>query len=217
MPLARIGSTLLHFIHVPKTGGASVETYLAQKGALALKHPTRLNWSATTAQHMAANVHERLVPAEFCDHAFAVLRNPLDRLRSEWRWRRERMETRAPFSAWALTTLQMTRDDPLVNDNHTRPQVDFLREGVRLFHYSHGLDPVFDWIDSTTGTPPADRDLQMNRTSSVKSPITDEARAEIRKFYAKDYALLSRINRSGLNGATRNEIDEAIQQQRDAS
>ncbi|MEM6391156.1 MAG: hypothetical protein AAF825_15040, partial [Pseudomonadota bacterium] len=82
MPLARIGDKILFFAHIPKTGGTTVEAYLAKKGAIALRSKNRFGWAATSPQHMHAEVHIPFVPDAFFDVSFAVLRDPINRLRS---------------------------------------------------------------------------------------------------------------------------------------
>ena len=92
MPLCHINHTLLYFAHIPKTGGSSVEEYMAAKGPIALRHNNigKVAWSKTTPQHMPRRVFVNYVPREFYDYGFAVLRDPKAKLISAYKMRASR-------------------------------------------------------------------------------------------------------------------------------
>ncbi|MEX3016642.1 sulfotransferase family 2 domain-containing protein [Gymnodinialimonas hymeniacidonis] len=197
MPLARIGDRILFFAHIPKTGGSSVETYLDQKGAVALRFKRRMGWSETTAQHMEARIHTRLVPDGFFDASFAVLRDPVARMVSEYRYRRDRYERQRDFPAWVRAAFDAYGRDQYVFDNHIRPQTEYLRPGMVLFRLEAGMDAVCDWIDAETGTPPASRDIWEKKSATEKVAVPDDLRDEIIKFYEADYAVMDRMIENG--------------------
>lgn len=149
MPLARIGSTLLFFVHVPKTGGTSIESYLRTKGPLGLAG-TRHGWSRTTPQHIHADIHGELVPPGLYDQGFAVIRDPKARLLSEFKMRAEPLRFKPrpmglarlagykakgkaaygirlrhridyfDFDDWVTRVFEEYRRDPFYKDNHMR-------------------------------------------------------------------------------------------------
>ncbi len=197
MPLARIGEKILFFTHIPKTGGSSVEAYLDQKGAVALRFKRRLGWSETTAQHMEARIHTRLVPDGFFDASFAVLRDPVARMVSEYRYRRDRYEGQRAFPDWVRAAFDAYGRDEYVYDNHIRPQAEFLRQGMVLFRLEAGMQAVCDWIDRETGTPAATRDIWEKKSTSNKITVPDDLRDEINTFYKADYTVLDRMTENG--------------------
>ncbi len=197
MPLARIADKILYFAHIPKTGGSSVEAYLDAKGPVALRFRRRLGWSATTAQHMDARVHTKLVPDGFFDESFAVLRDPMARMLSEYRYRLDRFEGQRSFDDWVRAAFDAYRRDGDVYDNHIRPQAEFLRPGMVLFRLEMGLEPVFDWIDTVTGTEAASREIWEKRSAAAKVDVTDAIRDEITAFYAADFAVLDTLTENG--------------------
>lgn len=196
MPLARIGEKIIFFAHVPKTGGASVEIYLAAKGRLALKHPYTLDWSATTAQHMHAAVHRKLVPEPFIDTSFTIVRDPMARLISEFNYRSDREQAEGSFNTWAQAKLKALKADPQLDDNHLRPQVDFLRWNMLIFRFEDGLDPVFDWIDRYTKTEAGDRSARKN--ASTKRDVKPSAKTKtlVKKVYAQDYKMMDELDKA---------------------
>ena len=197
MPLARLGQTLLYFAHIPKTGGTSVETYLRAKGQVALHHNKPGEWLKCSPQHMQAALVTAFFPPGFCDHSFTVLRDPVARLKSEYRHRIGRAAARgrqiAPFDAWAPRVLGLALKNPYVLDNHLRPQAEFVTPQMRLFRLEDGLDPVYDWIDTLSVDPaPAPRDWKRNLTH-IDVSMSDETEALVREFYAADYDLLATL------------------------
>lgn len=71
------------FVHIPKTGGTSIERFFNNHQHESVKH-------YTMAQYMEQY--------DVCDqyYKFTVVRNPWDQLVSWWRWRRTRMS----FTQW---------------------------------------------------------------------------------------------------------------------
>jgi hypothetical protein len=197
MPLARIGDKILFFTHIPKTGGSSVEAYLDLKGAVALRFKRRMGWSETTAQHMEARIHTRLVPDGFYDASFAVLRDPVARMVSEYRYRCDRYDGQRPFPAWVRAAFDAYGRNPYVYDNHIRPQAEFLRPGMVLFRLEAGMREVCDWVDHATGTPPASRDIWEKKSATAKVDVPDDLRDEIIAFYRADYAVMDRMIENG--------------------
>ncbi|WP_137699669.1 sulfotransferase family 2 domain-containing protein [Marimonas lutisalis] len=196
MPLARIGQTLLYFAHIPKTGGTSIEAYLREKGEVAMHHTRPGDWSACSPQHIHAAVHTTLFRPGFCDHAFAVLRDPLARLQSEYRYRAAQVKKRKgldiqPFDDWITKTFRRYGKNPYVFDNHIRPQVEFLSEGMELFALEDGLDRVFDWIDHVTGDSRAVPRRWEKKLAPIPITMSEETRARIEEFYAADYTFLA--------------------------
>ncbi|MFD2740127.1 sulfotransferase family 2 domain-containing protein [Sulfitobacter aestuarii] len=217
MPLARINGKILHFIHIPKTGGSGISSYLRAKGQVALYSRERLQWARTTPQHVHAETSEILLPDGFADATFAVIRDPMQRLLSEYRYRVTRRhdsgavpkaldsgaaltveldwgaEFHGTFDAWVTHIFAEYQRDPHVCDNHVRPQADFIRQGAALFRFEQGMQPVFDWIDRVTGTTRADFRIDRNESIKFEIEMSDETRAAIRRFYAADFALCDRL------------------------
>lgn len=193
MPLARLGSSLVYFAHIPKTGGTSIETYLRARGRLALHNNRGKKFLACSPQHIHADLFKALFGKAFCDFSFAVLRDPVARFQSEYRHRAKRAEEAGreiqPFDIWAPHVLKRALDDPFLFDNHLRPQSEFVVPDMRLFRLENGLDAVFDWLDRIgEATAPGPREWRRNLTH-VEVAMSGETEALIREFYAADCQL----------------------------
>lgn len=147
MPFIEVEGARILFIHIPKTGGTAIEAWMESLAPIAFKTTGRPRFSFVTPQHYRWSDIAELFPEGHFAHRFAVVRNPYDRIASEYRMHaimaREGFFRSAPsFSLWLEEALDAWRADPWTHDNHLRPQWEFVDKGVRIFHYERGLD----WI-----------------------------------------------------------------------
>ncbi len=195
MPLARLADKLVFFAHIPKTGGSSVEDWLGQAGALGLRHKSALEGMGCTPQHLHAALFEPLFKGAFVDARFAVLRDPVERLVSEYRYRRGQVERKGKrqmpeFDAWAARAFRLYGENPYFLDNHIRPQAEFVSKDMTLFRFENGLEAVTDWLEELSGvTGPTLAHKLASEGDTVEVP--QEFRAKIEAFYAADYALIA--------------------------
>lgn len=217
MPLSKINGQLLYFVHIPKTGGSCITSYLRAKGPLALYSRDPVEWSKTTPQHLDAATQRVLLPERFYDHSFAILRNPFERLLSEYRYRAMRgnhannipdhltasdaltvefdwdKAFTGTFDQWVKRIFSDQISDPYLCDNHIRPQNEFLRPTAKIFLFEDGLEQVFTWIDHVTGTERTLIALDRNTSPQFSIQILEETRKMILAFYHKDFLLIQRI------------------------
>jgi hypothetical protein len=145
MPLYQLNSRNLLFIHVPKTGGKSVEEFLkGLSGGQALFHPKKQDIFPCSPQHMHAEALAMLFGNRFLDHSFMVVRNPYRRFVSEYHWRVTRKNGEEPFEAWAHNILDALEANPYVLDNHLRPQVEFRMSGTDVHKLEDGLEKAVE-------------------------------------------------------------------------
>ena len=225
MPLARINNRILYFAHIPKTGGTTVEEYLFAKGSVALFLDHEWDWSRTTPQHMQRSVYSCLVPSDFYDFGFTLVRDPLKRLISEFRMRsKPQRRTFNPmnrirmaksrftgqkcyafeigkrivfldFNDWVDRAFREYQKDPYFRDNHIRPQHEFVDPSHKVFLLEDGIEQVFRWIDQVTDTAPLEGEFDKGRSGNKQYKCTDETLAKVREFYKDDYALIEELRR----------------------
>lgn len=165
MPSLTLEHRLIWFAHCPKAGGTSVERILVDHFGDAVGH---LHWGwdlwwkgggwrranpPNSPQHLIWEDAERALPRA-PDLVFALVRNPVARLVSEYRYQRRlrrgtrlgRMLAYLPFPLWIRLMLQVARVNPYAFDNHLRPQCDFIPNHAAVFQLEDGMEPVGAWL-----------------------------------------------------------------------
>ncbi|GMA36374.1 sulfotransferase family 2 domain-containing protein [Demequina litorisediminis] len=206
MPVLRKDGVALLFVHIPKTGGGSVETAF-RKGGWKVNHfdgtsgPDSMNHLRRhSPQHADASHIEATFRLERFDGIFTFVRDPLPRLRSEYLWRHrddDRIDTSGrAFERWLRSTFRKQMKNPWLYDNHIRPQVDFLVRGGLTLRVEDGIDEGLARLANVTGLSvptSAPRRHSGADVSAVKPSdvtITDKARSLVADFYAEDYRRL---------------------------
>jgi hypothetical protein len=187
MPLFRHKNKVIFFVHIPKTGGSSVEHCLRQSGAIrALHYHKRLDYLECTMQHMHAELHEILVPEQFHDGSFAVVRHPIDRLLSEYKWRLKLGQINRKFDDWVNHTFNRYADNPYIMDNHIRPQSEFIGKGTKTYRFEDGLDIVVLELAELLHIKP--QKIEHRRKGDDVTIQWSKTTAErAKRFYAEDF------------------------------
>lgn len=186
-----------------------MEFYLAARfGPLAFRDATHTRrapadrWTRSSPQHAPAAEMARLFPEGFLDAAFTLVRHPVDRLASVFRFQRDverLLPGTAEFGDW-LDGLEAARAaDPHYLDNHVRPMTEMVPQGATVFRLEEGMDPVIAWLDDLAGGPAPDVPLRRRndyaerlawegRDPGPAVVVSDAIRARIAARYAEDFA-----------------------------
>lgn len=196
MPLVFADDKKVFFAHVPKTGGTTVEDYLIRRfGRLTLldrhkKDHVPGTGLITSATHLSALDLEELLP-EPLDYSFTMVRDPVARLQSEYRYQSEvSRTTRASFATWLRVMLACLAREPRVYDNHIRPQSDLVPEGAEVFKLEEGgMEAMVRRLDEVLGsTAPEVRIASVNESKvRTRAALTKQDVAAIEDAYAVDY------------------------------
>ncbi|MBY8978161.1 sulfotransferase family 2 domain-containing protein [Rhodobacteraceae bacterium NNCM2] len=210
MPLVSKDGLNIFFAHVPKAGGSSVQDYLIRRfGKLQLldldrtkNGPLKQTGLIMPASHLTAADLEDLLPVKL-DYSFAVVRDPVARALSEYRFQRgaSRM-SRLDFSTWLRVMIASARKDPRTYDNHIRPQTDLVSEACEIFRLEDGFDAMIARLDEVTGTTTPDIKVgHLLKRARTEIPLSAQDVALIEDFYAEDYARFGYAapDRSGLS------------------
>ena len=193
------------FVHIPKTGGTSVEHSLRAFGwfeplIVRAQLVMELRYLKATPQHFHADLLEALFRWEEINLAFAICRHPFDRMKSEYYWQRN--NDVAPDSRpreWLDAVLNQYAQDPYVYDNHLRPQVEFVPAHREVLTFRLEDDGVRKALDRVNALAPASRFQQwaaqtfparLNRSKPSPEAEADfkGLRQEIEDFYSQDMA-----------------------------
>ncbi len=199
MPAYRINNKNVLFIHVPKTGGTSIEAYLSAHSGMSLhnrlkrlfsvKDALRLYWHVPM-QHFHAGILERMFAPDFFDYVFMVVRDPLERLKSEYRHARAlpfRFDTWLPFGAWARLMLSLQRLIPSLANNHLRPQGEFVCFDAEVFRFEDGIEHVLKTVSERLGLPAPDEIPHKRKLTGKDIAVSARAAAAVRAACRADY------------------------------
>lgn len=129
------------------------------------------------------------------DQVFALVRDPVARMASEYRWQRKgRRGTKLgkalaylPFPIWLRFMLALVKRHPHAFDNHLRPQSDFIPEGAKVFRLEQGMEPVLRWLAEEVG-PPVDAQMPYAIATGGQNRVGRAETARIAWAFAEDYA-----------------------------
>jgi len=162
MPIIKYKDVTLHFAHIPKCGGSSVEEYVkGLNGAelafvdisYVLGNTAKKPWNISSPQHIDGDSFSRLFPKAFFSAFFAVVRNPLNRVKSAYQFQRFVHRT----IKHTVTLDDFVKNELKANylklgwmDNHFLPQHRFLypRTAYQIYKLeAGGVDKAKHYID----------------------------------------------------------------------
>ena len=231
MPIFQKNHRMGYFIHIPKTAGTSVTQMLRNIGCMialdgghirdvkhfngAIKQSKLLESihekSPCNPQHIHKELYDCIIDHSKIDFNFTVMRDPIERIYSEYHWIRRRYSispkyacgatydmskhvTTDNFSEW-LENMKMCYDeDPYVWDNHLRNQSQYILDDTKIFRFDQ-LGKIMDYLNES---------LQINhnavplphlnmRRKNKPINISDEDKELIRNWYKDDYELYHSI------------------------
>lgn len=201
MPVFRKDGKNILFIHVPKTGGSTIEEVFRASGYQVLyldgkMGPESVNYIRKCApQHMNAEMLEHNFRLDKFDLVFMMARNPLARFKSRYLWA-HRKETRINPEInpkWVEKQFNDFATNKFVGGNHVRPQVDFLTPGSNVYYFEDGMQFIVNDLDERFDLGlnreiPKVRDGKAIAGMSSRDVIVPEAvERRVKEFYAEDY------------------------------
>ncbi len=202
MPAYRINNKNVLFIHIPKTGGTTIEAFLSSQGPMSLHGrgekivqpygSCRVS-GHIPVQHFDASLLDVMFDRSFFDYAFLVVREPVERMKSEYRYARAlgRLEARLPFGAWTALELGRAKLWPHWRSNHFRPQSEFLCLGAEVLRFESGMSSILAAVSERLALAPPSSIPHKRRFDELDITVSDATRARIRSFYASDYQALN--------------------------
>lgn len=196
MPFIESDGKRILFVHIPRTGGTSIEKSLSFAAPLRFFCPTKLPFLRITPQHLTFQDFKSLFGTDFFEYCFTVVRDPYCRIESVYGMRtalaRERfIKDIPPFTVWLQIHLSQARNDPYHLDGHLRPQTDYIGSGMKIFRYESGLQAIVSRVSEQTGIP-----LQLPEQLHLRSELAGriawdyDSLSLVNKFYADDFRTL---------------------------
>lgn len=140
------------FLHVPKCGGSSIVELLSASKflpQLQLRGLPIQDCLYASPQHQTSSVLQNLINIKNLTDIFILVRNPYERLKSEYKWKFRDTPTniQPDVNEWVLESLKLSSEDPLYNDNHFRPAIDFIEINMpcRIFRLEEGIEMIAEF------------------------------------------------------------------------
>lgn len=194
MPFIRYNGKQVLFVHIPKAGGTSVEHWMESIAPLRLFSIGVPNVSRCTPQHYRAQDILGMLGRDFFDLSVAIVRNPYDRIASEYRMQVQIAESgfwkKAPrFSEWLDENLEKFSRNRFHLDNHLRPQWEFVSTNVEIFRLEDGIQAPIARISEVLGV--ACPELIPHELKGAETEVEWDVpdRLRVQDVYYKDFEL----------------------------
>jgi hypothetical protein len=192
-------SNSILFLHVPKCGGSSiVDTFTANgfTSALETRGKPAQDCLLASPQHQTCSALKALVRFDNIKEIFMVVRNPYQRLVSEYNWifREVSTEERPEYSQWVINSIAIAEQDPYYLDNHLRPMIDFLDVGhpARIFRLEDGLQAIIEFylqpVESMLNITVAhNKKASLFKYKNDNPVLNEQALHLVNRFYRDDF------------------------------
>lgn len=202
MPIYYRGEQRVLFVHVPKTGGSTVERLFRAAGWNEQFRETRKTNPDTFAlrrcspQHYHGALLDELFDITGFDLVFLISRDPVARFRSEYlmRQRSEPSTDARSVEGWATAAFARREQDPYAFDNHLRPQAEFLVGDAVVYRLEDGLGSILrdvnGRLDARLSEEPPHAMSSVKRAGVASSAveISESLERTLRDVYAADFA-----------------------------
>ncbi len=149
MPVFSKNNNHLLFIHVPKTGGSSMEVLFHKSGwdiGYLDRNPqgTLNHVRPCSPQHMHAEMLQQQFLLSKFNGLFMIVRHPYDRFRSEYCYiNKENSDFSSDaIEAWARTIFNSYAANNFILDNHIRPQHEYYIPGTSVYKLENGFNTI---------------------------------------------------------------------------
>tara|TARA_Y100000296_G_scaffold86415_1_gene126090 strand:+ start:2185 stop:2904 length:720 start_codon:yes stop_codon:yes gene_type:complete len=197
MPLYLNDEQAVTFLHIPKTAGTTIETWLNDSGKYQqiLFSQKKLEGMLVTPQHLGYHTLTELTKTlnRPLEYKFAVVRNPFERIVSEFFYRIKLgsiqlgVNSESLFSAWVVHNLKKYQETPELLDNHLRPQTYYVNDDVEVFKFEDGIQNVLDTVGKRIGLH-ENTQVESKKVGDKKSVWWSSTAIEmVLKLYEKDF------------------------------
>ena len=185
------------FIHIPKTAGTSIEQFLKDNGKNSIDyHGVR---DGRSMHHYTAIDFKRELPWHFNDYyKFSIVRNPYDRLLSEYYWTPipnvgyKSGKTKAEFLNYVSHIVKNNLFFQNIYNDHFIPQFMFVYDKKLLVDHIFKFENMNLIVDFLKKKLEIENDLPILNKSKIKKEYWNNKQKErIYKIYKNDFILFN--------------------------
>lgn len=202
MPVFKKAGKTHLYIHIPKTGGTSVESLLCKSGFemhyaeyLGENKLNNVRWCSP--QHLHAKRLQEEFNIDTFDSVFTTVRNPYARFKSEYCMQhfQATIPSKQAIEDWAVKAFAEYKINPYHLDNHLRPQSEFIIPDSSVFKLEDGINTLRMQLEEILGESLHGDDVhELNHQAftglnSKNLSLSQNTIDILNKHYAKDFAL----------------------------
>ncbi len=199
---------MIHFAHIPKCAGTSMIDYISTFAGVEIgffdcmftAKPSAQSWNKTSPQHIDGISFSRLFPQSFFTEFFALVRHPLSRLRSAYKFQRyieNKISHQISLDKFIKEDLSSNYDVSGWMDNHFCPQTRFFYPGANYSVFKmeeNGILSAKKYIDLLLGSSNPDIDFPcLNKASNNflldegELLVSNESMKILNQIYKEDF------------------------------
>ena len=190
MPLFELDAKKVLYIHIPKCGGTSIEDSLKSvSSSYNLYSSKKVKGFPCTPQHFHREMIDHIFPDIGSYYLFTVVRHPILRFISEYRYRKKNNPS-LQFTEFLILALEKYNQDSYWCDNHIRPQVEFLNKNTEVFKLEDGLGKCLEKVHKVLGSKNVNSVKKLNSTESSNERFDGADINKVLNFYSLDMTYL---------------------------
>jgi hypothetical protein len=204
MPVMVKDGRAVLFVHIPKTGGTTIERLFLTSGwemhfrEGRVKRPDVFRLFRCSPQHYHAALLDEMFDISRFDVVFCMFRDPVTRFQSEFAMRHKKLAPEAAtperVATWSDRVLASYGGDPYILDNHLRPQTEFVLPGTQTYRLEDGMEAVVADLNGRfdlglDAEIPHQRSSEKLGLATSKVQLSPALLDRVHTFYAADAVL----------------------------
>ena len=190
--------------HIPKTAGTAIADFFRKIGCQVCFGDENMHIRSLMRcppQHYDYQILDMLFLIEKADYSFVVVRNPFDRIKSDYMWAMTKSTMAGSdisFDEWAAYLFDNYKSNPYILANHIKPQHLFTGPKIKnVFKYEDGLEKIMNTVLSSIGLT-TDEEISLQRINTSddfhekfpdKLTMNNKTMNRIIDFYRRDFDL----------------------------
>jgi hypothetical protein len=198
MPVfTQINGNRILFLHIPKCGGTSIEKLFQKSGcSTSFLASNRLPELRVSPQHFCPATIEAILGKENFYYTFTVVRNPYDRIESEYRYRAHISKSKGlnpvgQFSQWIVSSIDKAESNASYLDNHFRRQTDFLATSAEIYRFEDGITNIAQNLSRKLNISLPENMYHERKNPRVPVEWSPLAREVFNQYYSADFRELN--------------------------